>query len=145
MTPDVNVLVAAFRPGHVHHPAAQAWLRDIRRECAAGSASVMLISIVVAGFLRLATNPRVFTPPDRPELAVAFIDALLATPGIALRDGDAWPLLRSKLLALNLGGNAINDAWIAAAVEVAGEQLVTFDRGFRRLLAARHLILLPPG
>lgn len=143
MTPDVNVLVAAFRPGHIHHEAAPAWLHTIRRQCAPGSAGVTLMPVVIAGFLRLATNPRVFTPPDTPELAMAFIDALLATPGIALYDGQAWPQLRSKVLVLHLRGNDVNDAWIAAAAEAAGEQVVTFDRGFRRLLAARDLVLLP--
>lgn len=142
MMPDVNVLVAAFRPGHVHHSVAQEWLRETRRQCAGGSARLTLAAMVVAGFLRLVTNPRVFSPPDNPELAVAFIDALLATPGIGWRDGEAWPLLRSKVLALKLHGNDVSDAWIAAATEAAGEQLVTFDRGFRRLLAARDLILL---
>jgi hypothetical protein len=116
---------------------------EVREQTMAGNASLVLLPLVLAGFLRQVTNRRVFANPSSPEEAVAFIDALLASPGIVIREGDVWPLLRSKLLALNLGGNAINDAWIAAAVEAAGEQLVTFDRGFRRLLAARDLILLP--
>jgi len=143
MIPDVNVLVAAFRDDHVQFGIAAPWLRQVRERTLAGDTNLVLLPLVLAGFLRLVTNRRVFANPNSPEEAVAFIDALLASPGVVIRDGEVWPLLRSKLLALDLRGNDVNDAWIAAAVEAAGEQLVTFDRGFRRLLAARDLILLP--
>lgn len=143
MTPDVNVLVAAFRADHVHHAAARAWLDHTRRTCLAGRTSLTLLPVVVAGFLRLVTNARVFVQPDGVEDAVAFVDALLASPGVAWpAEANAWPLLRGKLLAQALGGNLVTDAWIASLVEAHGEHLVTFDRDFTRLLAARDLTLL---
>lgn len=143
MTPDVNVLVAAFRADHAHHAAARAWLDQTRIACLAGRASLTLLPVVVAGFLRLVTNPRVFVQPDAIDDAVAFVDALLATPGVSWPvPANAWPLLRGKLLARSLAGNLVTDAWIAAAVEAHGEHLVTFDRDFAGLLAARDLTLL---
>jgi predicted nucleic acid-binding protein len=100
--------------------------------------------MVAAGFCRLVTNPRVFSEPDSAEDAVSFIDALLDSPGVDLRNcGREWPLLRNKLLTLGLRGNLVTDAWIASAVETLGEHLVTFDRDFKRLLPARDLTLLP--
>lgn len=145
MTPDVNVLVAAFRADHAHHVAARSWLDQTRRTCLAGRTSLTLLPVVVAGFLRLLTNARVFVQPDTVDDAVAFVDALLATPGVSWpvqANANAWPLLRGKLLARALGGNLVTDAWIAASVETHGEHLVTFDRDFTRLLAARDVTLL---
>jgi predicted nucleic acid-binding protein len=99
--------------------------------------------MVVAGFLRLVTNRRVFVNPDSIDDAIAFIDALLDSPGAELRaSGGEWPLLRDKLLTLDLQGNFVTDAWIAAATEVLSEHLVTFDRDFKRLLPPRDLTLL---
>ena len=99
--------------------------------------------MVVVGFLRLVTNSRVFAHPDSVADAIAFIDAILESPGVELSArADEWPLLRGKLLALALLGNCVPDAWIAAAVEAISEHLVTFDRDFKRLLPAGSLTLL---
>lgn len=143
MTPDVNVLVAAFRADHAHHARARGWLARARQECLEGRHTLVLLPVVVAGFLRLVTHGRVFAEPDSMQDAIAFIDIVLACPGVELRDAaDLWPLLRGKLLALDLRGNWVTDAWIAAAVEAQSEHLVTFDRDFARLLPARDLTLL---
>jgi hypothetical protein len=53
-----------------------------------------------------------------------------------------WPTLRRLCIEGKLVGNAIPDAWIAAAVKVMNGRLVTFDRGFKRLLAKGELVLL---
>jgi len=141
--PDVNVLVAVFRRDHPHHGRARSWLASARRLCAEGSATLVLLPMVIAGFLRLVTNGRVFVNPDSIEDAVALIDALLGSPGVELQAGGTeWPLLRDKLLRLGLQGNFITDAWIAAATEAISEHLVTFDRDFKRLLPPRDLTLL---
>jgi uncharacterized protein len=143
MTPDVNVLVAAFRADHTHHATASSWLDQARRACLAGRTSLTLLPVVVAGFLRLVTNARVFVQPDGVEDAVAFVDALLASSGVAWpAEASTWPLLRGELLARALHGNLVTDAWIAASVEVHGEHLVTFDRDFTSLLAVREQNLL---
>lgn len=143
MTPDVNVLVASFRSDHVFHVTARTWLEQARQDCARGLETLTLLPVVLAGFLRIVTNPRVFSDPDPVEDGVDFIDVILGTPGAALRASeDEWPLLRSKLLAGSLRGNLITDAWIAAAVEVLSEHLVTFDGGFVQLLPARDMTLL---
>lgn len=143
MTPDVNVLVAAFRADHAHHEVAHAWLAGARQDCSQGSGTLTLLPMVLTGFLRLVTSPRVFVEPDSIEDAIGFIDALLDTPGVRLGTcGDEWPLLRDKLLSLGLNGNMVTDAWIASTVEACAEHLATFDRDFVRLLPARDLTLL---
>ncbi len=143
MTPDVNVLVAAFRSDHPHSASARNWLVNARNSCAEGSSTLTLLPMVVTGFLRLVTSGRVFVNPDSIESAVAFIDGLLSSPGAELRAiGGEWPLLRDKLLTFGLQGNFVTDAWIAAVTEVLSEHLVTFDRDFKRLLPPRDLTLL---
>ncbi len=145
MTPDVNILVAAYRADHAHYGIASEWLNRARRNCAQGSETLTLLPMIATAFLRLVTNRKVFSEPDPIEDAIAFIDVLLDTPGIVLEDcGKEWPLLRDKLLTQGLHGNLITDAWVAAVVETLCEHLVTFDKDFKRLLPARDFTLLNP-
>lgn len=142
MTPDVNVLLAASRTDHPHHGVASAWL-ERAVTTAEGGGSLLVLPMVIAGFLRLATNPRIFRDPTPPEAAVTFVDSLLAVPGVELADlGREWPALRRLVHQHELAGNDVPDAWIAAAVQTLGTRLVTFDRGFQRWLDRRELTLL---
>lgn len=146
MTPDVNVLVAAFRSDHSHHNVARRWLKKACDGCAQGAATLTLLPVVMTGFVRIATSARVFAEPDTTDDAIAFLDAVLDVPGVTLAEGaPEWAPLRSMLLAKNLRGNAVTDAWIAAATQVRGEHLVTFDRDFRRLLSPRDVTVLDLG
>ena len=52
--------------------------------------------------------------------------------------------MRRLCLDGTLSGNAIPDAWIAAAVKVMNGRLVTLDRGFTRLLGKSELLVLTP-
>ena len=99
--------------------------------------------MVSAGFLRLATNPKVFVKPTPIGAAIGFIDSLLATPGVEMpRVGSEWPVLKRLSMHHRLAGNDIPDAWIAAAIQITGGHLVTFDRGFARLLGKSELTVL---
>ena len=142
MTPDVNVLVAASRSDHAHHAVAFAWLESARDEAPRGR-GLLLLPMVIASFLRLVTNPRVFKSPTPPPAAIAFVDALLASPGVRIPAvGEEWPLLRELCLRDSLSGNELPDAWIAAAVRQLGDHLVSFDADFRKLLTRTELTLL---
>jgi toxin-antitoxin system PIN domain toxin len=144
MTPDVNVLLAASRSDHPHHAVARAWL-ERAMAIAEGGGSLLVLPMVIAGFLRLATNPKIFRDPTPPDAAVAFIDSLLAIPGAELADlGREWPALKRLVRQHELTANDVPDAWIAAAVQTIGTRLVTFDRGFSRWLGRSELTLLPP-
>jgi toxin-antitoxin system PIN domain toxin len=143
MTPDVNVLVAAFRSDHPHHAAARAWLEGALDAAAAG-ATFAALPMVIASFLRLVTSPRIFVEPASSADAAGFVDALLAMPGVQLAPlGPEWPKLRQLCLDRQLAGNDLPDAWLAAAVDHLGEHLVSFDRDFRRLLPRNRFTLLP--
>ena len=142
MTPDVNILVAAFRKDHTHHVPARQWLtRTLSNGVAA--TQLHLFPPVVASFLRLVTNPKIFANPDAIADALAFIDALLAFPGASMgRAGEEWPQFRRLCLDGKLRGNAIPDAWLAAAITEQGGHLVTFDADFKKLLRRDQVTLL---
>jgi hypothetical protein len=145
MTPDVNVLVAASRSDHPHHKAAFACLDEAVVACADG-ASLKLMPMVVASFLRLVTNSKIFIQPTPVEDAVRFLDALLAVPGVEVPSlGAEWPMLRQLCMDRRLTANAIPDAWLAAAVIQLGEHLVTFDTEFKKLLRRTQVTLLDPN
>lgn len=144
MTPDVNVLVAASRTDHPHHAVARAWLEEAIDASGAGAAFT-LMPMVLASFLRLVTSPKIFRQVTPIEDAVAFVDALLASPGVQLAPlGPEWPKLRQLCLDKQLSGNDVPDAWLSAAVAHMGEHLVSFDRDFRKLLARGQFTLLAP-
>jgi hypothetical protein len=145
MTPDVNVLVAASRADHPHHAVARAWLEEALDAAGVGAAFT-LMPMVLASHLRLVTSPKVFQLATPIDDAVAFVDALLAAPGVQLAAlGPEWSKLRQLCLDKQLGGNDVPDAWLSAAVAHLGEHLVSFDRDFRKLLSRGQFTLLVPA
>lgn len=144
MTPDVNVLVAASRADHPHHALARDWLEEALGRSSTG-ATFTLMPMVLASFLRLVTSPKIFKVATPINDAVAFVDALLASPRVQLAPlGPEWPKLRQLCLDKKLLGNNVPDAWLSASVAHLGEHLVTFDRDFRKLLARNQFTLLAP-
>ena len=142
MTPDVNVLVAASRNDHPHHRVALLWLNQALVEAATGR-TLWLLPMVVASFLRLATHPKVFSQPTPTADAVAFVDGLLAFPGVRIAElGAEWPRLRAMCLDKALRANDLPDAWIAAAVQQLGDQLASFDVDFKKLLKRSEFVHL---
>ena len=145
MTPDVNVLVAASRTDHPHHAIAREWL-EVAVDASGAGATLTLMPMVLASFLRLVTSPKIFLQTTPIEDAVAFVDALVASPGVQLASlGPEWSKLRKLCLDKQLCGNDVPDAWLSAAVTHLGEHLVSFDRDFRKLLARSQFTLLAAG
>lgn len=134
MTPDVNVLVAASRRDHPHHAAARTWLETALVNSGTRQ-PLAILPMVASGFLRLVTHPKVFLEPTPLATAQAFLRAVLGSPGVYLPSlGNEWPEFERLCAQLGLTGNAIPDAWIAAAARHHHLHLVTFDKDFRRLL-----------
>ena len=99
--------------------------------------------MVVASFLRLVTNAKIFVHPTPVENAVEFLDALLAVPGIEMPClGAEWPIMRQLCVEKKLTANDIPVVWLAAAVIQLGEHLVTFDTDFKKLLKRAQVTIL---
>ena len=144
MTPDVNVLVAAFRDDHIHHAAARSWLVQALEACGHGG-SLQLLPMVATAFVRLVTNPKVFRLTVTAGAAHAFIRSILAVPGVTMpRLGPEWAAFEKLCIDHELSGVDISDGWIAAAVKANGLRLVTFDADFDRLLEPAECLRLQP-
>lgn len=142
MTPDVNVLVAASRQDHPHHERARVWLEEALTNSAEGR-TLAILPMVASGFLRLVTHPKVFVEPTPVDAALAFLRAVLDSPGVILLSlSNEWPQFERLCARHSLTGNAIPDAWIAAAAQTHHLHLATFDKGFRKLLKPSMVTLL---
>ena len=139
-SPDVNVLVSAFREDAVHHGRCRSWLEN----SLSGRDRVGLSELVLSGVLRVLTHPRVFHPPTPSEAAISFVDALLAQPAsLPLRPGDGhWRIFRGMCTTLRLTGNRLPDAFHAALAIEHGCEWVTLDRGFSIYPGLRSVNLL---
>ncbi len=139
LLPDVNVALAAFRPDHVHHEPARAFLDAAR----AGDEPIGLSTFVLSSVTRLATNPRVFVRPDPIDAVLDYLDALLDAPGQLVVDRDShWLRFAALCRELQLRGNLVPDAHLAALALEHRAELVTFDRGFGKFPRLRWRCLL---
>ncbi len=142
MTPDVNILVAASRQDHPQHAPALKWLKDALTASAQGR-SLAILPMVASGYLRLVTHPKVFVNPTPIDDAMVFLRAVLDSTGVAMLTlGNEWGEFERLCTELGLHGNAIPDAWIAAAAQNHHLHLVTFDKGFRKLLKPSMVTVL---
>ncbi|MCC7076820.1 MAG: type II toxin-antitoxin system VapC family toxin [Acidimicrobiia bacterium] len=132
---DVNVLVYAHRAEMHNHARARAWLEEARR----GVEPLGLPGLVVSGFLRVVTHARVFKDPTPSDEALAFVEALLASPAVDLVEPGRrhWHLFRELVAAMRLRGNDVPDAYLAALAIEQGGTWVTTDRGFGRFSGLR--------
>jgi hypothetical protein len=111
MTPDVNVLVAASRSDHPHHAIARTWLETSLKAAETGAAFT-LMPMVIASLLRLVTSPKIFVHPTPVSDAVAFVDAILAMPGVL------WVSLGPS--GRNCGSSAWRSNWPATTCPMSG-------------------------
>lgn len=127
---DVNVLVYAHRADTPNHDAYRSWLEKVLN----GKAAYGVSDIVLSGFLRVATHPRVFDPPSRLEDALAFADQIRRQPNAVLLDpGERhWSIFMALCESAGVKGNLIPDAFLAALAIETGSEWITTDRDFSR-------------
>jgi uncharacterized protein len=140
-TPDVNVLVSAFRTDAPHHRLCRDWLENALR----GAELLGLSELVLSGALRVLTHPKVFSPPTPLHEALAYTQALQSHPRVLpLRSGQGqWRIFTQLCERSHATGNRIPDAFHAALAIEHGCEWVTLDRGFSALpgLTFRNLLV----
>jgi uncharacterized protein len=142
MIPDVNVVLAAARQDHAHHSMAKAWWLDAL-QTVTFERPLRLLPVVVSGFLRVVTHPKIFSVPSSIQEATKHIDSLLLLPNVELFDAQPnWSVFKQLCVDKSLIGNAIPDAWIAATVVQSSEHLITFDKDFKKLLQRSQVTVL---
>ncbi|MDF0642618.1 MAG: type II toxin-antitoxin system VapC family toxin [Nitrospira sp.] len=136
--PDVNVLVYAHRQDSARHADYLAWLNDLLESDAAFGVS----EIVLSGFLRVVTHPRVFRDPTPLDLALQFAESLRSHPNaVTLMPGERhWTIFQRLCQDANAKGNLIADAYLAALAIESGAEWITTDRDYARFpeLRWRH-------
>jgi uncharacterized protein len=128
--PDVNGLVYAHREDAVGHARYRAWLEELVN----GGEPFGLADLVLSGFLRVVTHPRVFSPPSPLEAALEFAEQLRSAPNcVPVAPGERhWEIFTRLCRDAGAKGNLVPDAYLAALAIESGSEWVTTDRGFAR-------------
>lgn len=131
--PDVNVLIYAHRADSPEHDRYAAWLRELT----ASKEPFALSDIVLSGFLRIVTNPRIFDPPTPMPAALSFCQRLVDWPraSLVLPGHRHWSVFAS--LCSDIRGPLVADAYIAALAIEHGCELITTDSDFARFPGLR--------
>lgn len=133
--PDVNVLVYAFHEGAADHPRYRDWL-----DAAVGSDEpIGLSDLVLSGFVRIATHPRIFERPAPISSALKFADVLRSQPtATVLAPGPRhWQVFGRLCREAGAKGNLVADAYHAALAIESGSEWITTDRNFSRFAGLR--------
>lgn len=132
---DVNLLVYAHRPEAERHEEYRTWL-----EAARGADEPLGVSdLVLSGFLRIVTHPRVFREPSPLGVALEFANLLRSSPAVvAVQPGPRhWSIFQRLCREADARGNLGPDAFLAALSIESGGTWCTADRGFARFPGLR--------
>jgi len=94
---------------------------------------------VLASFVRIVTNRRVFVRASRLDEALVFAAALLDQPHCqVIQPGPRhWGIFADLCRTANATGNLVADAWFAALAIESGCEWVTTDRDYARFAGLR--------
>ena len=77
--------------------------------------------------------------------ALSYISALLDLLQITVGEAQTWEPFQTLVARQQLGGNDVPDAWLASYCLATGAVVVTFDKGFKKLLPRSQVMLLSQG
>lgn len=135
---DVNVLVYAFRTDAPDHRAYTDWLSGVLQ----GDQAYGTSDVVLSGFLRVVTHPRVFRTPSKIDVALAFCQQVRDRPhSVRIEPGIRhWHIFMDLCRKAAVKGNLVPDAYFAALAIESGSEWITTDRDYARFpgLRRRH-------
>ncbi len=135
---DVNVLLYAHKVDLPQHSSYAEWFQTT----IADAQPFAVTSAILSSFIRIATHPKLFKPPSSLGQALAFAETLRAQPHCyVLEPGAAhWSIFTGICREVEVTGNLIPDAYLAAIAIEQGCELATADRDFARFpnLKWRH-------
>ncbi|MDQ3114712.1 MAG: PIN domain-containing protein [Actinomycetota bacterium] len=130
MLVDANILLYAVDEDSPFHPAARGWLEA----ALAGPRRVGIPWSSLTAFVRIATHPRATHSPLSPAEAWEFVDDWLDAPAtwVPAAGRGHRDLLGRLVRDLDLRGNLVSDAALAALCIEHGLQIVSADSDFAR-------------
>jgi len=89
----------------------------------------MRTTVLILGFIRISTNPRIYAVPQTPQAALATISDWLSLPHFRLLNPTPhhFKFLHAHILELGSAGNLTTDAHLAALAMEHGTILHTTD------------------
>lgn len=98
--------------------------------------------LILSGFVRIVTNPRVYVKPTSAMDAFAFAESIRTQPN-AIRlapQAGHWKIFQQLCLSAEAKGNLVPDAYLAALAIESGSEWLTADRDYARFpgLKWRH-------
>lgn len=135
--PDINLLLYAHDSRGANFPAASAWWQ----RCLDGPEPVGLPWVVILGFVRISTNPRIYALPQTMSAACDMVAEWLSLPHFHLVDPAPghFDRLSENLRASGVGGNLTTDAHLATLAAESGYVLHTTDADFSRFPTLRYV------
>ncbi|MBL0172791.1 MAG: type II toxin-antitoxin system VapC family toxin [Gemmatimonadaceae bacterium] len=135
IVPDVNLLLYATNRDVPQHERALRWLTDLMR----GDEPVGFSWFVLVGFVRIATNARVYRAPITLAQALSTVDGWLGNRLVTIIEPSSahWEILRDLLRESGTAGNLTNDAHLAALCIERGATLHSADGDFSRFRGLR--------
>jgi uncharacterized protein len=132
---DLNVLLYALNADAAQHDRVREW----REKAVNGEGTLGLPWIVVLGFLRLVTNPRVFPRPLPSDAACTKLDTWLSLENVRVvrEKDDHWDTLKALLRESGTARNLTTDAHLAALARCHDAVLVSCDTDFGRFKGLR--------
>lgn len=132
---DVNVLVYAHREDAEGHRGFREWLEGV----VDADQAFGLADLVLSGFLRVVTHPRVFARPSPLPTALAFVDTLRGRPNCVRVSPGArhWDIFVKLCRQASAKGNLVPDAYLAALAIESGGEWITTDRDYSRFPGLR--------
>jgi uncharacterized protein len=132
---DANILLYAEDQRSPRHAAARAWW-DAQLS---GASPVCLCWTVLAAFIRIGTNPRVFERPLALAQAIARVQSWMEQPctRIVTPTERHWEVLQTFLREGQAVANLVTDAHLAALAVEHGCELMSTDADFARFPGLR--------
>jgi toxin-antitoxin system PIN domain toxin len=133
---DLNILLYAVNRDAKQHRTILGWWEQALN----GDESIGLPWVVLLGFLRLTTNPRVFTSPLTAAEAMARVDEWLALDVVVVptEKPDHWQVFRELVTTSGTAGNLTTDAHLAALAISHDAVLASCDHDFARFGGLRR-------
>ncbi len=125
----------AHREDTNEHEAILSWVSDVVN----GERAYGITDIVLSGFIRIFTHPRVFDAPSNFDDALAFANQIRQQPScIRVSPGVRhWTIFERLCRSGGIKGNLVPEAFLAAlAIESGGEWIIT-DGDFARFLGLK--------
>ena len=134
-SPDVNILVNAFHKDSESHALCYNWLENKIN----GSAILAISPLVLSGYLRIVTHPKIFTNPSSLKEAMAFCEIIRSSPSsVMIEPGEHhWEIFYNLCQKYNPQGNQIPDVWLAALAVEHNCHWITLDQEFSRYSGLR--------